>query len=220
LILLAGTCLGLGVAPLSAQAAADSAALDRGYFVAFSTRGSTGNALFSNAICEGPELGGEEVRGGRRLNRWLAVALSAARTWEIQYERCDNGLHFPPPDSGTVVATGYPGVAGYPYGSLGLIAVLEERGSAGGGRLHLGTEWIPSKDIVGVLLGGSAVAGTIGDLSFEFGGEVRALRIPKVISTVEYRQGQVFSLDRQNASDWRLRGAVRFGVEILVGNGS
>jgi hypothetical protein len=139
-------------------------------------------------------------------------------TFEFQFDRCDNGLHFPPPDSGTVVSTGYPGVAGYPYGSLGLIAVLEERGSAGGGRLHIGMEWIPSKDIVGLLLGGSGIAGTIGDDVFiDFGGEVRALRIPKVIRTVEFRQGVPVSIVEESQSDWRLRGAVRLGFEILVG---
>jgi hypothetical protein len=218
LTLLAAISVGLGPSRLSAQAPSDATASYSGYFVGFSTRASTGNSLFSTEICgPGPEVGGE-VRGGRRLNGWLSLAVSGAMTAELQFDQCENGLHPPPPDSGTVVGAGYPGVAGYPYGTLGLVAVLDERGSAGGASLHLGMEWIPSKDVLALLLGGSGIAGAIGDDVFiEFGGEARALRLPKVVSTVEYRQGQVVSIDRQSSTDWRLRGAVRFGVEVLVG---
>jgi hypothetical protein len=122
------------------------------------------------------------------------------------------------PDSGTVTAINYPGVEGYPYVSLGILGILEEpREGGGSARLLAGVEWIPSKDIFGLLVGGGGIAGGIGnDALIEVSGEVRFLRLPSETVTVEHRQRQVVSIARRSSSSWQVRPTLRVGVEVLV----
>jgi hypothetical protein len=209
--------LALAAVTLSAQAPEGATAHDPGRFIAFASRLSTSSHLISRAVCPGPELS-LEARGGIRTHRWLGFAISAAYSREILVESCVNGLHPPPPDSGTVVGTGYPGVDGYPYASLGVLGVLDQvTDESANARLHAGVEWIPAKEIFGLLLGGDLVAGSIGDnASIDLGVEARSLRIPKEITTVEFRQGQPISIERQRSAIWQVRWGVRLGVEVLV----
>lgn len=205
----------LGTVPIAAQAGTDGREYSLGIGASIV---NDPPVWFTNAICPDEHPTRYTISAGARLRGPLTLRAVGSR-YSHNPELCINGLIPPIPETGPYTARGSgaaENVTGYPFWTLEAhLGVESYLNDALLGRVTVGSLWIPTKDISGIVgsIGtGLRIPGTplVATLAFE----QQWLTIPYVDSVVEYLDGAIEDVRITPRTDHVTPSLWSLGVEL------
>jgi hypothetical protein len=189
-------------------------------FAATVGRMSSAPEQFTTAICPDPHPSSVDARLRIRLTRYLFAAGTLAR-YSSSPEPCVNGLVPPVPPQGPFVRPirSYPaGMDEYPFGAYGvrLGGALSPEGLRASAGMSAGISWIPSKELVGPVLGFQTAIGLPRvPLSLTALVDWHRFRIPVLLGERQYFDGVLVESTARLESETTSFTVLRLGLEFV-----